>query len=284
MSRRHKEYSGLYATKRLAEGYPDIGRLALEHEKAEQGSRVDHAPRLTRTLEYLNRLVNLDEMRRVVVIGCGAEPQTVKILLSKGFHATGIEPVRSYVESAHAYLGRADAVLEGAAERVPLPDGSQDFVLCESVMEHVDSPVRSVEEMFRILAPGGIACIDTSNRHRFRILGQNSEFNVPYYNWLPRLVKECYVHHHLHYKPSLANYTTRPAVHWYSYEDLCRLGRNAGFAKFYSLLDLVGENDATIRSSWLRRFLIGQVKYRPWLRALALTQFGGGIVMLKRPE
>ena len=40
--------------------------------------------------------------------------------------------------------------------------------------------------------------------------------------------------HHLHYNPSLANFSLRPAVHWWTYADLCRAGREAGFAQFYT--------------------------------------------------
>ena len=45
----------------------------------------------------------------------------------------------------------------------------------------------------------------------------------------------------LHYEPQLANYNARPAVHWFSFPDLCRLGREAGFAQFYSPLDLIDD-------------------------------------------
>ena len=34
--------------------------------------------------------------------------------------------------------------------------------------------------------------------------------------------------------------------------------------------------------SRLRRFVLDKVRYRPWLRGLALTQSGGAIFMYKR--
>jgi SAM-dependent methyltransferase len=252
---------------------------AMERYKA----HTDYNTGLEGLLIYLGRLVDLNRMTKVVVIGCGPDPQSVQILLDKGFNAVGIEPVESYVQSARAYLERNELVLQGTAENIPLPDSSQHIVICESVMEHVDSPSRSLAEMYRILAPGGIAYISTTNRYRFRLFGHNGEFTTPYYNWFPRLVKECYVFHHLHYAPWQAGWTTRPAVHWYSYADLCRLGREAGFCHFYTILDLLRRDDPGVRKSRLRRLGLNLVKYHPWVRAMALTQLGGMIVMLKRP-
>jgi ubiquinone/menaquinone biosynthesis C-methylase UbiE len=192
------------------------------------------------------------------------------------------------VRSAREYLGAPDRVLEGAAEEIPLASGSQDMVICESVLEHVESPTKSLDEIFRVLAPGGVACIITTNRHQVSLKGHNGEFNVRYYNWLPDVVKESFVFKHLHYDPSLANYALRPAVHWYSYADLCKLGRQAGFYKFYSILDLLEKKDPPVVKNRLRVLvldelnLLDKLKYNPWLRALALTQSGGFVVMNKR--
>jgi hypothetical protein len=80
----------------------------------------------------------------------------------------------------------------------------------------------------------------------------------------------------------LANYSLRPAVHWYSYADLCRLGRQAGFGQFYSVLDLLDTGDPLVSKSRGRNLLLNKLKFNPWLRALTLTQRGTPIFMLKR--
>jgi hypothetical protein len=106
------------------------------------------------------------------------------------------------------------------------------------------------------------------------------------YQWLPRLVKESYVFRHLHYDPSLAHGTERPAVHWFTYADLCEAGREAGFYKFYSPLDLKEPVATNFAGPTLVRRLkavsVTRVQRHPWLRAAALTQRGGVIFMLKR--
>jgi hypothetical protein len=115
----------------------------------------------------------------------------------------------------------------------------------------------------------------TTNRHR---IWRNGEFNRPLFQWYPASVKESYVHRHLHHDPSLANYTERPAVHWFTFSHLCRIGRDAGFARFYSHLDL---KDETAMTGW-KQLAIRSIRWSPWLRALALTQVGNLVFMVKR--
>jgi ubiquinone/menaquinone biosynthesis C-methylase UbiE len=272
----------LYENRRLTELHPDLDRLALEKYKALLQSRGDSTSSFERLLRRLNRVVKLNGNENVLVVGCGPVPKTLKFLLAKSYNAIGIEPVSSFVCSGREYIGSTDRILQGAAESIPVGDDSQHLVICESVLEHVDSPSKSLAEIFRVLSPGGVAFINTTNRYIVSLSGRNEEFNLRYFNWLPAIIKEAFVFHHLHYDPNLANYAERPAVHWYSYAALCRLGRDAGFCRFYSVLDLVDLDDPAISGRRLQTFLLKALKFNPWLRALALTQLGHTIVMLKR--
>ena len=139
-------------------------------------------------------------------------------------------------------------------------------------------PAASLAQAYRVLAPGGALYVGTTNRLQVA----NAEYTVRFFQWLPRLLKEAYIHQHLHFEPALARYTSRPAVHWYSYADLCALGRIAGFYRFYSKLDLFSIDDSAIQRSALRRAALDRVRFNLWLRSLALTQTGGTIFMLKR--
>lgn len=271
----------LNAPRRLSEGIPGLDELALGRYRASLAMREDDTRRLEAVVGYLERLIDLSRRRRVLVIGCGPEPEPMKVLQSAGFDVIGLEPVPAFVDSARMYLRNSESVIEGSAESIPLMDESRDIAILESVLEHVDSPQRSLGELYRVLAPGGVAFVTTTNRHAFS--ARNAEFNVPLFQFLPNVVKESFVFFHLHHRPSLANYSERPAVHWYSFSDLCGLGRQAGFGQFYSHLDL--KHPGGVGHGFRERLkyaAIRGVQTSPWIRALALTQRGGTIFMVKR--
>lgn len=48
-------------------------------------------------------------------------------------------------------------------EGIPLPDASQHVVLCSEVVEHLEQPDRLLEEIYRILKPGGFLIFTTDN-------------------------------------------------------------------------------------------------------------------------
>ena len=45
--------------------------------------------------------------------------------------------------------------LKASAESIPFPDNHFDFVVCRSLLHHLDDPALGLEEMFRVLKPGG---------------------------------------------------------------------------------------------------------------------------------
>lgn len=45
----------------------------------------------------------------------------------------------------------------GDIHDIPLPDSTVDAVICKAVLEHVERPERAVEEVLRVLKPGGKA-------------------------------------------------------------------------------------------------------------------------------
>ena len=272
----------LYANRKLAQGYPDIERLGSDYFADHQDTSTD----VLKTMQRIGRLTALGQHPTVLVIGCGPNPRSIRELLDAGFGASGVEPVGFHVETAARFLGGAGFVLEGTAESLPATDESQDAVIMESVLEHVDSAHQSLAEVFRVLKPGGVLYVTTTNRTRFSLTGKNGEFFVPFYNWLPAIVKESYVFRHLHYDPSLAAYTPRPAVHWFTYPELCALGRQAGFAQFYSFLDLIDETvDESVASSRAKTWIVRAVRRRPWFRALMISQMTGNpMFMYKRSD
>jgi SAM-dependent methyltransferase len=272
----------LYAERPLADLYPDLERLGAAYHAAHHTEGELFTSVTLRGLDQIRRFPDAD--RRLLVVGCGPKPRTILACRDAGWRSTGVEPVPDNVATARAFLGDVATVVQGSAEALPVADGSQHVVLMESVLEHVDSPPRSLAEIYRVLAPGGIAYIYTTCRTKLHPRGVNGEYAVPFLNWFPRIVRDAYVYHQQHFAPALANYNARPAFHWFTYPELVRLGRDAGFADFYSLMDVADLDGPYTAGKGLRRWLMSRARYRPWLRALMLTQGGGSIFMVKRVD
>lgn len=271
----------MYDDRLLPEGHPELSARAATAFSESQEAGEERVTLTRSVVGCLSRLLPLDGTAAFLVVGCGPKPRTCLELRNMGFAVTAIEPVPAFAAEAQQYLGPNARVVPGAAERMAVPDASQDVVLCESILEHVESPRLSLTEVYRVLKPGGAAWITTTNRWDFSPTGRNGEFNKPFFNWFPPVLQEAYVYHHLHFNPSLANFSLRPAVHWFTYSSLCRLGRDVGFSRFYSIIDLLTPSDSRIASSAFRRTVLPILQRRPLLKALALTQVGHTIAMVK---
>ena len=77
-------------------------------------------------------------------------------------HVTGLDISHTFVEIARANAQRAGlpvAFSEGDASRMPFPEGSFDFVICQAAFKNFSRPQAAVDEMYRVLRPGGVARI-----------------------------------------------------------------------------------------------------------------------------
>jgi len=54
--------------------------------------------------------------------------------------------------------------IKAPAEAIPFPDNHFDWVICRSLLHHLDDPVIGLKEMFRVLKPGGtFVCWDPNH-------------------------------------------------------------------------------------------------------------------------
>lgn len=89
------------------------------------------------------------EPSRLLVLGCGEEGANMKPLYDAISRSSAIE----LVEIDVAWNSRAGIIADG--HDLPLADGSIGAVVCQAVLEHVLDSERVVEEIFRVLRPGG---------------------------------------------------------------------------------------------------------------------------------
>jgi len=67
----------------------------------------------------------------------------------------GIDPCIDEVRQYFNLPGNIEFI-SAKAERIPLPDKCADVVVCINTLNHVENPTRVMEEIHRILAPGGL--------------------------------------------------------------------------------------------------------------------------------
>ncbi|EMT38806.1 Ubiquinone/menaquinone biosynthesis C-methylase UbiE [Thermoanaerobacter thermohydrosulfuricus] len=57
--------------------------------------------------------------------------------------------------------------IKGEMQKIPLMDGSVDLVFTNMALHHVDDPLKGIQEMYRILKPGGSITIIDVEKHEF---------------------------------------------------------------------------------------------------------------------
>jgi len=78
------------------------------------------------------------------------------------FHVTGLDISRTFIEIATSNAQRAGvsvAFREGDASRMPFSEGRFDRVVCQAAFKNFRWPQAAVDEMCRVLRPGGTAHI-----------------------------------------------------------------------------------------------------------------------------
>lgn len=125
---------------------------------------------LERALNDLERLIPDRRPAYDVVldIGCGWG-RSFKLLHDRfsPCRIVGIDIDPQMLEASRAEIRRnalsVDLMLSSAA-RIPLPDASTDLVLCHQTFHHLVHQEAALQEIFRVLRPGGILLIAESTR------------------------------------------------------------------------------------------------------------------------
>ncbi|MBI4863671.1 MAG: class I SAM-dependent methyltransferase [Candidatus Riflebacteria bacterium] len=120
-----------------------------------------HSAHLAR---HLSRFVRLEGLR-ILDAGCGNRGfgtylatlgNTVFWMDSEAFGSTMLRDAAAFA----AGQGVAPRFFAGDIQGLSVRDGSFDLVVLNSVVEHVPDPDAVLAEMFRVLAPGGLAFVD----------------------------------------------------------------------------------------------------------------------------
>jgi ubiquinone/menaquinone biosynthesis C-methylase UbiE len=156
-------------------------------------------------------------------VGCGTGAMTAA-LGEHGIQATGIEVVPEFVRIAQE-LHPSTTFLVGKAESLPFASGSFTFVTLASVLEHVRDWRLTLAEAVRVVAPGGVLYLHTSNR----LWPLQAEIRYfPGFGYLPGLLQRRIYRFVMRHKPALVGYTHLPAYNWLTWWQVAGALRRLG--------------------------------------------------------
>jgi SAM-dependent methyltransferase len=96
---------------------------------------------------------------RLLDLGCGTGRYMAE-LSRRGFEVAGVDGSAEMLQHARANNPGSE-VREGSVEDVPFPAGTFDFVICIEVLRYLPESRRCINEMARVLKPGGV-CLATA--------------------------------------------------------------------------------------------------------------------------
>lgn len=102
--------------------------------------------------------------RRVLDAGCGTAYGTAILARAGAAGVVGVDRAGDVLDRVRAAM--PDGVELQTAELLELPfdDGEFDLVTCFEVLEHLEDPEAGLDELARVLAPGGLLAVSSPNR------------------------------------------------------------------------------------------------------------------------
>lgn len=107
-------------------------------------------------LDTVARYVTASPVTSILDLGCGTGRFSVALALRFSAHVTAIDPSFKMLECATSKPNTGVTFVRGAAESIPLPDGSVDLVFASMVFHHLQSPELAFSECHRVLRSGGV--------------------------------------------------------------------------------------------------------------------------------
>ncbi len=212
----------------------------------------------------------------VADIGCATGTQS-QLWAELGHHAFGLDVNAPLIAIAESRAREAHLAIRfdvGSATALPYPDASMDVVLLPELLEHVADWQTCLNEAIRVLKPGGLLYLSTTNW----LCPIQEEFNLPFYSWYPGFLKRRYERLAVTSRPEIANYCKYPAVNWFSFYSLAAYMKAHGFRSL-DRFDMIDEG-----GSHVLKLLLKLIRSVPPMRFLGHVLTPGSMVFAVRQE
>jgi ubiquinone/menaquinone biosynthesis C-methylase UbiE len=141
-----KAFKGIGMEGRTARWYASLTRKSMDEFKALARRVAEQIPPGSDVLE----------------VAPGPGYFAVELAKLGGYRIAGLDVSRTFVEIARGNAGQAGVKVDfrlGNAANMPFGNESFDFLLCRAAFKNFAEPLRALEEMYRVLKPGGHALI-----------------------------------------------------------------------------------------------------------------------------
>jgi ubiquinone/menaquinone biosynthesis C-methylase UbiE len=169
-------------------------KVGLNNISESVASRLSEETQEAKRIDKIEGLIGLSfgKGQKHLIIGTGTGGLAVA-LYKRGCEVYGVEPnqtandiVRMKAESVGM---QKDKFTTDKAESLPFQNGAFDFIHCVSVIEHVNDVKKSLNEMIRVLKPGGCIYLSTPNFS----FPYERHYKIAFPTFLPRLLGYLYL-------------------------------------------------------------------------------------------
>jgi SAM-dependent methyltransferase len=214
-------------------------------EVLERDQQLDVENEIRRLFAKLGKLRPPKPGDTLLDIGCGTGAVTAG-LRHHEIRATGVEVVPEFVRIARE-LHPSSEFRVAEAEDLPYAAESFTFVTLASVLEHVRDWRLTLAEAARVLVPGGVLYLHTSNR----LWPMQAEIRYfPGFGYLPGSLQRRIYGLVMKYRPELIGHTHLPAYNWLTWWQVAGRLRELGL-ETHSWITLMRPDDLPVR---YRRF------------------------------
>ena len=257
-------------------GYDHASHKNFYDYYAKESQTAEAYGRFSRVRDTVLRIYGqgrpVTEQLQMADVGCGAGTQSlVWAEVGHAVHALDVnEPLLQLGRERAAERGFKIDFQVGTATKLPWTDESMDVCIALELIEHVAEWKACVNEFARVVKPGGILYMTTSNW----LCPKQQEFTLPLYSWYPGKLKRHYEKAAVTTRPDLANYALYPAVNWFSFYELRSYLRARGFRSLdrFDMMD-------TANKGTLARVVAGAIRSNPLLRFLGQVCTEGTMIL-----